>query len=480
MKKILLTLALFFTLILCVQPVNATEPVNPDATTGGDNTLVEVPETTYSVNVAFYKNGGKGNMAGITVTSNSTTAVTLPANTFKKKYYVFDSWNTMANGKGIAYANQADVRTLATAANNGQTITLYAQWKIEAPTVKSVKKMSATAIKVSFKKHKKAAGYQVEYSQTKDFANSKLISVKKKATAKEISGLTPGTKYFVRMRAYTKSGKTKVYGAWSKVKKVKTKAGKSIENTKASTSIEADVTLTGSGTGYHAKLVLCTPTSAVSFGIQHDEHAVAPYTGKTMALIENVAHNGPGGQQYTRPSNMQLKRGQTYKLMITVNKNGSGDVYVDYSKIGSFHNAGLANQAVYIRVEGAVRLNGDSVNATFDNIRVFGNGHMAAYMGEGTVENVKFSNIHYDKTAKPHPDDEHIYVEWNQTRSDGFHAVGFNKTNVKNVSFDGIELNGSGMESVFGGNGCGTVEYSRVKAGNAVLSTLEGIELEKY
>ena len=45
-------------------------------------------------------------------------------------------------------------------------------------------------------------------------------------------------------------------------------------------------------------------------------------TGKTMALIENVASNNPGGQRYTRPGNKALKRGKTYHLMMTVDKKG--------------------------------------------------------------------------------------------------------------------------------------------------------------
>ncbi len=63
-------------------------------------------------------------------------------------------------------------------------------------------------------------------------------------------------------------------------------------------TIETDMVLSGSGSGYHAKLVACTATSAVSFGIQYDKHARAPYTGKAWFMIENVAHNGAGGQNY--------------------------------------------------------------------------------------------------------------------------------------------------------------------------------------
>ena len=72
-----------------------------------------------------------------------------------------------------------------------------------------------------------------------------------------------------------------------------------------------------------------------------------------MALIENVAHNNAGGQQYTRPGNKSLKLGKTYHLMLTIDKNGRGSVYLDYKKIGSFSNSGLARQQLYLRVEGS-------------------------------------------------------------------------------------------------------------------------------
>ena len=143
-----------------------------------------------------------------------------------------------------------------------------------------------------------------------------------------------------------------------------------IDNIKEPIAIEADVTLNGTGTGSHAKLVLCTSNSAVSFGPQYDTCAVAPYTGKTMLLIENVAHNNAGGQSYVRPSNQEVVLGQTCHLMITLNNDGSGSVYFNKNKIGSFENKDLANQTIYLRVEGSARLNGDTVNATFKNIRI--------------------------------------------------------------------------------------------------------------
>ena len=135
-------------------------------------------------------------------------------------------------------------------------------------------------------------------------------------------------------------------------------------------AIEADVTLTGSGTGCHAKLVMATPTSAVSFGIQYDACAVAPYTGKTMAMIENISSNGAGGQSYDRPGNRELALGQTYHLMMIVNQDGSGSVYLDNEQIGTFYNANLAAQDLSLRIEASGRKNGDQVTATFKNVKL--------------------------------------------------------------------------------------------------------------
>jgi hypothetical protein len=143
-----------------------------------------------------------------------------------------------------------------------------------------------------------------------------------------------------------------------------------IENVDSYAAIEADVTLNGTGTGAHGKLVICTSTSAVSFGLQYDQHAVAPYTGKTMVMIENVTSNNSGGQTYDRPGNRQVNLGEKVHLMITLNRDGSGKVYMNGEQIGTFTNTELAGQEVYLRVEGSARINGDSVDAKFENIKL--------------------------------------------------------------------------------------------------------------
>ena len=371
MKKKLVVLGMLFGLTFCMQPVFAAEAADVSALGVG----VE-QDAVYSVTVTFDANGGSGVMNSLTAASNVSTSLT--SNVFTRSGFTFTGWNTAADGTGTAYADAADVTQLAAAEYNGQTITLYAQWKLNAPSIKSVKSSTPASMKVTYKKNSQAAGYEISYATKKSFKGAKKVTAKKGSSNTEITNVIPGKTYYVRMRSYYKAGGVKKYSDWSKSKKIKMKKGATLANTKALTAIEADITLTGSGSGYHAKLVLCTPTSAVSYGIQYDKCASAPYTGKAMAMIENVASNAAGGQSYSRPGNRELQPGKTYHMMMTVDKKGNGNVYLDYKKIGSFSNAGLANQAVYIRVEGAVRLNGDQVKATFDNIKLRQGGKLEA------------------------------------------------------------------------------------------------------
>ena len=89
--------------------------------------------------------------------------------------------------------------------------------------IKSHENKKSKKVKVKWKKAKRAKGYEVQYARNSLFTKS----VKTKSTKKlslTIARLKKNKKYYVRVRAYTKdsSGK-KIYGSWSKVKKVKIK-----------------------------------------------------------------------------------------------------------------------------------------------------------------------------------------------------------------------------------------------------------------
>lgn len=68
---------------------------------------------------------------------------------------------------------------------------------------------------------KGAKGYQLQYALSKKFKKKKSIQTKK--TKYIIKKLKKKKTYYIRVRAYKMNGKKKVYGKWSKVKKIKVK-----------------------------------------------------------------------------------------------------------------------------------------------------------------------------------------------------------------------------------------------------------------
>ncbi|MCR5282267.1 MAG: InlB B-repeat-containing protein [Lachnospiraceae bacterium] len=72
------------------------------------------------VRVNFDANGGTGSMQPLILVSG--VSKTLSENTIKKEGYVFDGWNTKADGSGIAYWDGVRIQL-------SEDVTLYAMWK---------------------------------------------------------------------------------------------------------------------------------------------------------------------------------------------------------------------------------------------------------------------------------------------------------------------------------------------------------------
>lgn len=95
---------------------------------------------------------------------------------------------------------------------------------VKAPakvSIKSAKNAKKKSIVVKYKKATNAKGYQVWWATSKKFKKAK-----KKITTKltyKIKKLKKKKTYYVKVRAYNLNGKEKLYGAFSKVKKVKIK-----------------------------------------------------------------------------------------------------------------------------------------------------------------------------------------------------------------------------------------------------------------
>ncbi|MDD7209848.1 MAG: C69 family dipeptidase, partial [Lachnospiraceae bacterium] len=89
-------------------------------------------------------------------------------------------------------------------------------------------KMSAKAVKgkkVKVKLHKISGvkGYEIAYSTSVNFGKKKTKIVKTSVAVKTIKKLKKGKTYYVKARAYKMNGKTKVYGKWSLISRVKVK-----------------------------------------------------------------------------------------------------------------------------------------------------------------------------------------------------------------------------------------------------------------
>ncbi len=104
------------------------------------------------------------------------------------------------------------------AASKNVTITVKPK-KVAGLKVKKGKKRMT----VSWKRDKKVTGYQITYAQNKKFKKGKkTITISKNKTIKRtVKKLKARKTYYVKVRAYKKVGKTKIYGAYSGTKKVK-------------------------------------------------------------------------------------------------------------------------------------------------------------------------------------------------------------------------------------------------------------------
>jgi len=91
----------------------------------------------------------------------------------------------------------------------------------EKVALKSAKNNAKKSMKISWKKMA-VNGYEVQIALNKKFTKSKK-TYNSASTTITIKKLKKKKTYYVRVRAYNKDGSNKLYGSWSKIKKVKIK-----------------------------------------------------------------------------------------------------------------------------------------------------------------------------------------------------------------------------------------------------------------
>lgn len=93
--------------------------------------------------------------------------------------------------------------------------------KVTGLKVKNKKKQKMT---VSWNWKVNVSGFQIQYAQNKKFTKKKKSKMVGKWTSqKTITKLKKGKTYYVRVRTYKKSSGKRIYGKWSKIKKIKIK-----------------------------------------------------------------------------------------------------------------------------------------------------------------------------------------------------------------------------------------------------------------
>lgn len=98
----------------------------------------------------------------------------------------------------------------------------YTEVSLKKVTISKVKNKSGNKAVVKYKKVTNAEKYQIQYSQNKNFSEAKSARVKGNKVT--IKNLKKGKTYYFRVRAYkstTYMKSIKVYGKWSKIKKLK-------------------------------------------------------------------------------------------------------------------------------------------------------------------------------------------------------------------------------------------------------------------
>lgn len=172
--------------------------------------------TRDTVTVTFDANGGEPKKVKIEGAKNKKIKKLAEVT---RKGYDFVGWYTKKSGG----------KKVTTSTKIKSNTTIYAHWKkitVKRAVIKSAKSEKKKTVLVKFNKLAGVKGYQIQYSTSNSFKKetTKTIAIKgNKIFNKTIKKLKKKT-YYIRIRAYkTDSAKSKVYGKWSKTKRVKVK-----------------------------------------------------------------------------------------------------------------------------------------------------------------------------------------------------------------------------------------------------------------
>ncbi|MDO4557249.1 MAG: Ig-like domain-containing protein, partial [Lachnospiraceae bacterium] len=135
---------------------------------------------------------------------------------------------TVSSSGTVTVKNYGQTTITITAAANGnyQAATKKITIKVvpKKVTLKSLKTTKKKTMAAKWTKDKTVTGYQVYFSNRKDFKKGTFErTYKASKSSMSLYGVKSKKTYYVKIRAYKKVGSKKYYGSWSNVKKVKIK-----------------------------------------------------------------------------------------------------------------------------------------------------------------------------------------------------------------------------------------------------------------
>ena len=170
----------------------------PETTTKAQGTTTKAPETTTTKAPETTK-------ASETTTQNVTT-------------------NNNSNAQPTSVGGTSAISTSTATETTIGGATVYTVNNQTAPVIKkAIKKKSAKKATVKLKRVAGVNGYQIKVSLNKKFKKKTTVTINTKKAKAVVKKLKAGKKYFVKARTYVIVDGKKVYGKWSKVKKVKNK-----------------------------------------------------------------------------------------------------------------------------------------------------------------------------------------------------------------------------------------------------------------
>lgn len=206
---------------------------------------------------------------------------------------------------------------------------------------RSIESLSSTSIKIKWKKVKKAKGYQIKISENKKFKKARTINSVK--TVKTIKKLKRNTKYYIKIRAYTKLGSKKVYGKWNralsfitpeKVKKIPKKISKKTTVSSTENSSSGNQTSDKSHTHKWIPIKKKYPI--------YEYHIIDPYTDND--LTEDYQQSDKTTDIYTFLRNNYEKNAAEHKDDIKITEGKL--VIVDYKEVigGYYYDCNICGE----------------------------------------------------------------------------------------------------------------------------------------